>query len=345
MVLCNALWRDFFLLLGNGDGTLQAPTEFFLGGLFHYGGLAVQDFDGNGTPDLAVAGQNNIFVLVNAAGSRAPAALLSAGTLSFGNESVGQTSSAQTVTLSYMASTALSITSITISGPQSGDYSQTNNCGTNLVAGANCAISVTFSPQATGARTAAILIVDNASNTPQMISLSGSGTVLGIGLGVPSGGSNSATLPAGQSVTYTLSIGGSGMSGSSTLTCTGAPHGATCSVPATVTVSGTAASTFGVTVATTQRTMASVNSRRPIRFGEAWAAILIGIVLVPTKRKKRDSMKRYLGALVVALMLLGSCGGGSSSSRSGTPVGNYNLTVTATLNSSTETVTLKLGVQ
>ena len=107
MVLSNVGWSDVSLLLGNGDGTLQAPTEFFLGGLFHYGGLAVADFDGNGTPDLAVAGGNDIFVLLNTAGSRAPAALLSAGTLSFGNESVGQTTSAQSVTLSYMASTAL----------------------------------------------------------------------------------------------------------------------------------------------------------------------------------------------------------------------------------------------
>jgi hypothetical protein len=346
VVISNAGWGDISLLLGNGDGTLQAPMESFLGGSFVYGGLAVADFDRNGTPDLAVAGGNNIFVLLNAAGSHAPAALLSAGALSFGNQSVGQTSSAQSVTLSYMASTALTITSITISGPQKGDYSQTNNCSASLAAGANCAISVTFLPQATGARTAAIQITDNASNTPQMISLSGSGTVLGIGLGLPPGGSNSATVPAGQTASYTLSIGGAGMSGSATLTCAGAPQRATCSVPSTVPVGGTAASTFGATVTTTQRAMASVNSHGPIRFSEAWVTILIGIVLVPTTRKRRDSKKRYLGALVVALLLLGSCGGGSSShSTSGTPAGNYNLTVTATLNSSSETVTLKLGVQ
>ena len=294
VVLSNAGWSDVSLLLGNGDGTLQPPTEFFLGGLFHYGGLAVADFDGNGTPDLAVAGGNNIFVLLNAAGSRAPAALLSAGALAFGNQSVGQVSSAQTVTLSYMGSTALTITSITISGAQSTDYSQTNNCGASLPAGSNRTISVTFSPRATGARTAAIQIIDNAANTPQMISLSGSGLVLGIGLGVPSGGSNSATVAAGQTASYTLSLGGAGMSGSATLTCTGAPQGATCSVPATVTVSGTVAWTFGVTVATTQRAMASLYSRGPVQFGEAWVAILIGIVLVPTTRKKRDSKKRYL---------------------------------------------------
>jgi hypothetical protein len=349
VVLSNTGWSDISLLLGNGDGTLQAPTEFFLGGHFNSGGLAVADFDGNGTPDLAVAGGNDIFVLLNAAGSHAPAALLSVGTLTFGNESVGQTTSAQTVTLSYMASTALSITSITISEPQGADYSQTNNCGTSLVAGANCAISVTFSPQAAGARTAVIQITDNASNSPQMISLNGTGTAPpSIGLGVPSGGSNSATVTAGQTATYTLSIGGAGMSRSATLTCTGAPQGAKCSVPATVTVSGTAASNLQISVTTTSRTTASLNSRGMTRFGGVWAAILIGIVLVPTSWKKRDSKKRYLGALVVSLVLICSCGGNSSGPKNnsnGTPPGNYSLTVTATMNSATETATLTLNVQ
>ncbi len=121
LAFSNTGWNDISLLLGDGDGTFQSPMEFHLGTAY-VGELAVADFDGNGTPDLAVAGfggaigANNIAVLLNAAGSNAPAALLSTGTLAFGSESVGQTTSAQTVTLSYMASTALTITSISISG-------------------------------------------------------------------------------------------------------------------------------------------------------------------------------------------------------------------------------------
>ena len=150
-------------------------------------------------------------MLLNAAGSYAPAALLSNGTLAFGNETMGQTTSAQTVTMSYMATSALTISGITISGAQSGDFSQTNSCGTSLAAGLGCTINVTFTPQATGARTAAIQIADNASNSPQVISLSGTGTAAPtIGLGVLSGGSNSATVTAGQTASYTLSIGGAG---------------------------------------------------------------------------------------------------------------------------------------
>jgi hypothetical protein len=50
-VINNVGSADILLLLGNGDGTLQSPMEFFLGGgAFNLGGLAVADFDGNGTP-------------------------------------------------------------------------------------------------------------------------------------------------------------------------------------------------------------------------------------------------------------------------------------------------------
>jgi hypothetical protein len=159
-----------------------------------------------------------------------------------------------------------------------------------------------------------------------------------------------AGVTAGQTASYSLSIGGAGMSGGATLTCTGAPKGATCSVPSTVAVSGTVASNVMVAVTTTSRTTASVNSHGLIRLGGIWAAIWIVIVLVPTPRKKRSSKTISLGVLIVSLVLTCCCGGGSSTSTgqtnpNGTPAGNYGLTVSATLNSVTEATTLKLTVQ
>jgi acid phosphatase len=44
-----------------------------------------------------------------------------------------------------------------------------------LAAGSNCTINVTFTPTATGTRGAALTVTDNASNSPQMAGLSGTG--------------------------------------------------------------------------------------------------------------------------------------------------------------------------
>src|SRR5439155_6165936 len=55
----------------------------------------------------------------------------------------------------------------------SGDFMQTNTCGTSVAAGANCTISVTFTPTATGIRTGAVTITDNIAGSPQTISLTG----------------------------------------------------------------------------------------------------------------------------------------------------------------------------
>jgi hypothetical protein len=278
------------------------------------------------------------------------AASLTPGTLTFGNQYLGSPSSSQTVTLSSTGSIPLTVTSISLTGAQAGDFSQTNNCGSSVNNGFSCQVTVSFAPTATGGRSATLSIADSASNTPQGVALSGTGANRGIGLS-PDSNPTTATVTAGQTASYSLSIGGAGMSGSATLACTGAPIGASCSVPSTAAVSGTVASNVKVSVTTTSRTTASVNPHGLIRLGGIWAAMWIGIVLVPTPWKKRATKGMFLGALIVSLVLICSCGGGSSTSTgqttnpNGTPAGTYSLVVTATLNSVTETMTLKLTVQ
>ena len=101
----------------------------------------------------------------------APKASLSTTTLSFANRSVGTTSAAQSVTLTNTGSAALNIFSIAVTG----DYALTNSCLTLLAAGANCTMSVTFTPVATGARNGAITIISDAADSPQIVSLTGVG--------------------------------------------------------------------------------------------------------------------------------------------------------------------------
>ena len=96
---------------------------------------------------------------------------LTSTSLTFASQLVGATSAAQTVTLNNTGNAALSVTSIVAGG----DYAQTNTSGTSIAAGANCTISVTFTPTATGTRTGAITITDNAAGSPHIVSLTGTG--------------------------------------------------------------------------------------------------------------------------------------------------------------------------
>jgi hypothetical protein len=94
--------------------------------------------------------------------------------LTFTGQLVGTTSMSQTVSVrnTGTVSTTLSI------GAATGDFAQTNNCGASLGPGASCTLTVTFTPTASGTRTGSILITDQASNSPQTVSLTGTGTIV-----------------------------------------------------------------------------------------------------------------------------------------------------------------------
>jgi Abnormal spindle-like microcephaly-assoc'd, ASPM-SPD-2-Hydin/Beta-propeller repeat/Protein of unknown function (DUF1573) len=96
--------------------------------------------------------------------------------LNFGSEPTGVTSSPQTTVLTNSAPTTLDITSIAITGADSGDFAEKNNCGTYLPAGGSCNITVTFTPTDLGSRNADVSVTDNAPNSPQTVPLTGIGT-------------------------------------------------------------------------------------------------------------------------------------------------------------------------
>jgi probable HAF family extracellular repeat protein len=133
-----------------------------------------------------------------------PSATLSPASLTFSTQAVGTTSSAETVSLKNTGATSLAISSITITGTDHADFTQTHTCGTSLAAGASCSISVEFSPMASGSRTAILSVADNSAGSPQKVTLAGTGTTAklsptslyfgGVGIG--------ATTPA-QIVTLT----------------------------------------------------------------------------------------------------------------------------------------------
>jgi hypothetical protein len=70
----------------------------------------------------------------------------------------------------------LYISGITFTGPNPGDFSQTNNCNGTVLSGGTCTINVTFTPTADGTRQAYLNVNDNSNPSPQTVSLSGDGT-------------------------------------------------------------------------------------------------------------------------------------------------------------------------
>ena len=139
-------------------------------------------------PTSATARSASVSVTDNASGSphtvpltgtgTSPAAQLSPTSLAFGVQLINTTSSSRTVTLSNTGNATMSITSISFTGTNAADFARTTTCGATLAAGANCSISVTFRPTATGSRTANLSVTDNAPGSPHTIPLTGTGTAV-----------------------------------------------------------------------------------------------------------------------------------------------------------------------
>src|SRR5205814_1015617 len=107
-----------------------------------------------------------------------PTVSLSPTSLTFASQTVSSTSAAQAVALENGTTSPINISSIAFTGTNSGDFAQTNNCGSSLAAGASCSIDVTFTPTAVGTRSATLTVTDNASNSPQTASVTGTGAGL-----------------------------------------------------------------------------------------------------------------------------------------------------------------------
>jgi hypothetical protein len=159
------------ILLGNGDGTFQAPLNYGVGVISY--SVAAGDFNNDGRIDVATSGRFTVSVLL-----QVPTVSLSKTSLVFGGNLVGSTSTAQVVTVKNGA-LPLTISSIAVTGMGTADFSQTNTCGSSVPAGGSCTISVTFKPTQIGPLTASVTITDNAAGSPQSIALSGTGVVSG----------------------------------------------------------------------------------------------------------------------------------------------------------------------
>ena len=271
--------------------------------------------------------------------------------LSFGGQMVGTTSSTQMVTLTNPGQSSFAITTIGVSG----DFSETNNCGAALAAGANCTITVAFKPTASGTRTGTLSVSDNASGSPQTVGLSGSGE--DFTLVVASRGPGSASVAPGQTAQYSLSMTAlGGFNQSVSFTCTGAPAGASCSIsPSSATPGSGSATALSVSVSTTAPSQTQrwrrLGPKDPSVPGLLRLAVLILLsILIFVVKRGRWRARVVLGACVLAVVWWAGCGGGGGGgtgqmTKSGTPAGTYTLTVTGSSGSGSATLSHSVTLQ
>jgi hypothetical protein len=128
--------------------------------------------------DLGAGGNNDtwfgVIVPLISVTPALPTVTLSPISLNFGHQVLDTTSAAKSVTLKNAETTTLDISSIT----SNGDFAiSTNACGTTLAVGKTCKVRVTFTPTELGALTGTLAATDDAANSPQTVTLAGTGVV------------------------------------------------------------------------------------------------------------------------------------------------------------------------
>jgi len=263
-----------------------------------------------------------------------PAVGLAPTSLSFGNQLLNTPSAAQTVTLTNTGTGPLTIISISIPPPS--DFAETSTgataCPTTLpaTAGSNtCTISVMFTPTATGPRTGTLTITDNASNSPQTVPLTGTGTapVPDFGLTGPTAVQN---VTAGSTLNFNVTMTPvNGFTGTVALACTGAPNRSTCTVtPASVaSANGTTAQTAQVSL-TTMALMPPPTRipTPPVSIRQVVPVLLAMLLMFLMARTQQMRVRLGMVTATVLLLMLAGCGGGYN----GTTKGPTTLTITGT---------------
>src|SRR4051812_43561780 len=108
----------------------------------------------------------------------APAVTFTPASLTFGAQAIGTTSAAQSITVANTGTANLFVNSAQTRGADPLDFTQVGDgcSGLTLAPGTSCSVSITFSPTATGARSASFILTDNAAASPQTVPISGTGT-------------------------------------------------------------------------------------------------------------------------------------------------------------------------
>jgi hypothetical protein len=130
---------------------------------------------------VGVVGETDSFLVQGKLAGAAPAAAAFAipdtAAVDHGSRQVGTATPAKTITVANRGTAPMTVSSAAVGGADAGDFQvASNTCTAPVAAGASCAIGVTFTPLATGTRTATLTLASNALNGPHTVALKGTGT-------------------------------------------------------------------------------------------------------------------------------------------------------------------------
>ncbi|HXQ25564.1 MAG TPA: choice-of-anchor D domain-containing protein [Candidatus Acidoferrales bacterium] len=335
---------------------------------------AVSAPPGSRSATLNIPGGNPATVALS--GTATQAAIALPASFGFAPQLAGASGVAQPLIVTNSSSGplagALTVTSITKTGTNAGDFVlSTDTCtGASTPPGATCAIQVAFKPiqaatcgASQGARSAMLVLADNAPGSPHSIPLSGAASDFCIdtapGQGV------SAPITAGQSATFMLEIDSSaGFTGSATLSCAGAPppggvppgaallgacvvNTTPATTPPTVQISPGNPGQFQVVVTSTAG--GALVMQRPGRrqwpgakrfpwIAAIWIAIFAawGIAMWMSTTRSAGKLAQAAMLLLALSVAMAACGGGDSGLPAAPPPGppplvTYKMDVTATV--------------
>lgn len=206
---------------------------------------------------------------------------------------VGGKGAQKAITLTNGNTTAITISSITLTGADLGDFEIfSRTCGTSLAASASCTASIVFAPTTTGSRTATLDFNDSATGSPQTVALSGTGTAA----------SGSVTASPASLTFASRAVGSASSAQSATLS-----NGLTTPVTiSSVAISGTNAADFTISTKTCGTSLAAATN------------CTASVVFKPTAAGTRTARLSFTDSATnspqsVALTGTGAATGGSAS--------------------------------
>lgn len=353
----NPILGNFGYMVNVGGGAFSGfqpgiSNDYDVGGFFtsgdfnDYGNTMVADFNGDGAPDVLTV------VDYDEEEHYASSLFLNSGAIQFSlTASVATAAQDSPVTL-----TATLTPTVSTASP-SGTVSFYNN-GQLLqavpVSGGTATLPVDSLPVGDNAITATYSGDEhfNAASASTSVAVSITALPPAIALDKPS--PSSLTVTAGDSATTSLNLSGNAtFAGAVSITCSGAPDKAACTVvPGSVTLAASQSTNVAVLVTTTAPTLTKASSERPAMPWKTGAAglSLAALLMFAIPGRVRRFRKTWLAMMVLFAGLAGAvsmtgCGGTSTKTVAGTTAGSYTLTVTATAGSVTSSQTISLTVQ